>query len=68
MTYQLSFFETLDEFARNQPDSTFEACGLSAAMTIAGGAVVGGRIKIVKIVPGNDLRPIIVMSGGIHIK
>jgi len=68
MTYQLSYFETLDEFARNQPDSTFEACGLSAAMTIAGGAVSGGRIKIVKIVSGDGFNPIIVISGGIHIK
>jgi len=63
MEFQLSYFETLEEYRRGQPDSKFMAIGLGSAMTIAGGAVKGGRIKIIRVEPADERFSIIVMAG-----
>ena len=62
MEYQLSYFETVAEYERNQPDSKFTAYGLAATMAIAGGAITGGRIRVVKI-ESADRKTIIAVWG-----
>jgi hypothetical protein len=68
MEYQLSYFETIEEYRRGQPDSKFMACGLPAAMTIAGGAIKGGRIKIIRVEPADERFSIVVMAGRSAVK
>ena len=64
MEYQLSYFETVEEFTRNQPDSMFVVDKFSAALVIAGNAVTGGNIKIVKVESADERMSILVMAGG----
>jgi hypothetical protein len=63
MEYQLSYFETVDEFTRNQPDSRFVVDKFSAALVIAGNAVTGGNIKIVKVESADERLSLLVMAG-----
>ena len=64
MEYQLSYFETVDEFTRNQPGSMFAVDKFSAALVIAGNAVTGGNIRIVKVESVDERLSVIVMAGG----
>jgi hypothetical protein len=68
MEYQLSYFETVDEFRRGQPDSKFLEIGLPAAMTTAGAAIKSGNIKIVKIVDYDESFSLVVFAGKIKTK
>lgn len=63
MEYQLSYFETVDEFTRNQPEAIFAVDKFSAALVIAGNAVTGGNIKIVKVESADERMSILVLAG-----